>query len=234
MGYNQNYSGATGSGGAAPVITSHTPDGDTLSHWDFGTDLTDDTGTADLAGTYAATTQGGNDGALHTGASTFIKTAPGASYTGLHGAMSFGMLIRVDALPASYCSLFSIQPIGGGAGSANNQVFNLRYEADGTLLWIQEHGSKVSSVYGFTTLSPPIGEWCWIGASRNAAGTEITVAVNSDEVTHSSLTQGDGGGNADILIATGWDNRVLHGAVKSVILKDVESDLTTLRAETGL
>lgn len=223
-----------GGGGAAAALTSHTPDGDTVGHWDFGTDLTDDTGTADLAGTYAATTQDGNDGALLTGASTFIKTGPGVAYTGLHGAMSFGLLFRFDWQSASYGSIISIQAAGGGSGSANNVVFSLRILDDGTLYWLQENGSKVASGYNFTTLSPPIGEWCWIGASRNAAGTEVTVAINSDEVTHSSLTQGDGGGNADILIATDWDNRVLHSAVKSVIIKDVESDLTALRAETGL
>ena len=223
-----------GGAGGAQILTSHTADGDTVGHWTFGSDLTDAVGSADLAGTYAATTQNGGDGALLTGDSTFIKLAPGASYTGLHGAMSFGLLFRFDWQSAAYGSIISIQPAGGGSGSANNVVFALRLLDDGTLYWLQENGSKAASFYAFTTLSPPIGEWCWIGASRNAAGTEITVAVNSDEVTHSSLTQGDGGGNADILIATDWDNRVLHGAVKSVIIKDVESDLTTLRAETGL
>ena len=219
--------------GADSVLTSHTADGDTLSHWTFGTDLTDSVGTADLAGTYIETTQDGNDNALLTGYGTFVKSGPGASYTGLHGAMSFGMLIRVDALPASYCSLLSIQPLGGGAGSANNVVFAPRLLSSGTITWVQESGSKSPSTHAFTQ-TVPIGEWCWIGASRNAAGTEVKLAVNSVEETSGALTQGTAGGNADILVATGWDSRLLSTAVKSIILKDVESDLSALMAETGL
>ena len=148
-----------GGGGASPILTSHTADGDTLSHWTFGTDLTDAVGTADLAGTYIETTQDGNDNALLTGGGTFVKSGPGASYTGLHGAMSFGMLIRVDALPASYCSLFSVQPLGGGAGSANNIVFTARLTSTGTITWVQENGSKVASPHAFTQ-TVPVGEWC--------------------------------------------------------------------------
>ena len=219
--------------GAGSVLTSHTADGDTLSHWTFGTDLTDAVGTADLAGTYVATTQNGGDGALLTGYGTFVKNALGASYTGLHGAMSLGMLIRVDALPAVYCALFSIQPLGGGAGSANNVVFSARLTAGGTITWIQENGSKVPSSHAFTQ-TVPVGEWCWIGASRNAAGTEVKLAVNSVEETSGALTQGDGGGNADILVATDWDSRLVSTAVKSIILKDVASDLSVLRAQTGI
>ena len=220
-------------GGASPILTSHTADGDTLSHWTFGTDLTDAVGTADLAGTYIETTQDGNDNALLTGYGTFVKAGPGASYTGLHGAMSFGMLIRVDALPASYCALFSVQQLGGGAGSANNVVFSVRQTSGGTITWVQEHGSKVASSHAFTQ-TVPVGEWCWIGASRNAAGTEVKLAVNSVEETSGALTQGTGAGNADILVATDWDSRLVSTAVKSIILKDVASDLSVLRAQTGL
>lgn len=215
-------------------VRAHVTDADTIAHWKFDGDFTDSgpsgidltTGTyephfIDPVGGLRCYSHGAND--CYVTDSSLLIT----------GALSMAGLVYLSEDPNAYIPFFGLGPIVGGSGAANNYLGVLQTNPSGNLDYFHNSGTKVPQSFP-TSLSFPLNTWCWIGFTRNSAGTGVTVFLNDQTDTLTLGAAPSNGTNCEFLIGTQANSNKMNAFFSSVIVKDIEvADLNAWRAETN-
>lgn len=217
-------------------VSLHEEDADTVAHWIYDTDLSDNTANkADLTiGTYdqslpddmpnfrychdhtAQTTEHGytaQDADLDTlGAFTWAAAVYVTSIAGTNPAPAF---VRSETP-------------GGGATSADNIRYRFETRTAGNLRYIHQYGTKNNEEYS-TTATLPLNQWVYVACTRAADGLSGRIMINDtiEEFTMSNAP--NNGGSARYRMFSDFNGDDLNALVSTVIFKDVETSAEGLK-----
>ena len=229
-----------GFGSFTPYFTplkAHNVDADTVAHWKFDGDLTDSgTNSLDLTSGsyYGAPLDFISNTKCLSMQSTDIYRQNDATLR-IYTAISIAALVYLRSAPGSNVPILGMGAIGGGTGSSNNYPYSLEVNSDRSLRYIHQWGSKTTHTYDATGLFVPLNTWCWVGFTRDSAGTGITLFLDTDTETTTAASAPTDGVNSDFVIGTKWDSTNLDMCIASVIVKDIEvTNLAAWRAETNI
>ena len=148
------------------------------------------------------------------------------------GAMSGYALVNMTSSYSGDQSIFMWHETGESEGA--NVQYALRFSG-GQIRYLHEHGSGVNDSYISTGLYFPVGEWFWVGFTRDAAATGIKFFINGQLIDSTTLSNAPtGGGVEGAAFVIGQDlgeTDGLNGKVQTVKILDFELTEAQMLAE---
>ena len=230
MGYASYEPDSTGS--APGRFTQHAVDGDTLHHWTFDGDDTDQVGILDQDGTSLlcycpvfGQLEGDTRQALASQETVLYEVGSAASLKTLT-EMTVACWVCMTETPAQVMSIVGFRVPGAGSGDPNtfNFAWNIDYDNLGELRFAWQSGNKLTWIATAGLAALDLNRWYHISATRNAAQDTARIYINGvkrGEVTGASPF--DGGGSVSTLnFMQNGSSIGAIGTVATIIIKDVE------------
>jgi hypothetical protein len=176
----------------------HASDADTQGLWQFdggltavvGNALTVDTGTARYTPAAVPDSQAlASDGGL------YLDQAHDSNLA-ITGALTIQVLVRPHAIEATFGVIVGF--MSSAAGTANNDLYQLRFGADNTLSYTHQDSGEVYRDWD-TDIVVPTGEWSHITLTRAANGVDLELFVNEVSRGTTTLAAAPSGGGSSVL-----------------------------------
>lgn len=213
-------------------FTDHTPDGNTVAHWTFDKDDTDQVGAYDQNG--IATNEAycpifGKSADARCALASQITVGYGVTgATGLKALteMTVACWFCPTTPPITVSSIVGFRNPGAGSGDPNtyNFAWDLLYRGTGEAEFVWQSGNKLS----YFAVGPvlELGKWVHLSATRNSSQSTARIYVNGARMDE--FTEGlpfDGGSAINKLSFMG-DNvsRAPVALLATTIVKNVEID----------
>ena len=219
-------------------FTDHTPDGDTIAHWTFDRDDTDQVGTYNQDGFGSnicyAPIFGFGDDKKNALASNFTPGYEVNSAPGLKGLteMTVACWFCMNVPPIQSASIIGFRlPGGSGDPNSHNFAWDLMIEGNtGVLKWLWQNGNKLNQeIIGPTLVN---NQWYHLMGTRNAAMDTSRLYINGAryaEVT--GLLPFNGGGTAnDLAFLNNGSSSGQAALLSSTIIQNVEFNDTAAAA----
>lgn len=231
MGFNQSYR-SSASGAVNYVPEQHTVDGDTVAHWSFDGDLTEDVSSFDLLGDYVG-----------------VDIEPGVRYAHFEGATNvayraFESTIDPKVLGAftfAFCVYLCNDDGTNIARHAQSNGFypSLNMGTAATTRYLyngwQDSGSGYTNIA--TTLAIPLRQWTWVACSYNGVDGGVHRVGNDSQAFSLGPPDGYGSNNGSWRFGDAFNGARSDAIIYSAILKDIEcttEQLNTMKGQTGL
>ncbi len=217
--------------GSVGRFTDHPTDGNTVAHWTFDRDDTDQVGAFDQSGITSDVCYAPIFGFGYTKNALAVNWTNGYARLNAGGIQSLTEMtvacwVCLNDYPVSTVDIIGFRVPGAGSGNPNTQNFgfSLATENDGTLHFLWQNADKDNQ----DVVGPiiPLNQWTHLLATRNAAQDTSRIYVNGVQYAESTgLLPFNGGTSADDLrFMYDGSTNAQRGLLASTIIQNVEFD----------